>query len=89
MDEQNVATPGQARPETGRIRTYTLLQEHYLLRLVRLMHERDELKKIPASRDGWLLRLCDRGIYATFKECNDVGIKDEALALLRGELAPV
>jgi len=70
----------------GTPQSYTQLQEHYLQRLIRLIKLREACMSDPAFNSGWVIRLCNRGMYSTFRDCEDQGIGGEALALIRGEL---
>ena len=61
-----------------------LLQRFFLLRLQRMVAVRRERAPFPdvEERD---LRLLDRSVYSTFCDCLDLGVAEEARAILYGE----
>ena len=62
-------------------KAYSPIQMHFLARLRRLDGVRGQLDTLPA-RDPFMKKLVDRGIFATYRDCMDEGIGDEARQIL-------
>ncbi len=62
-------------------KAYSPIQMHFLARLRRLDGVRGQLDALPA-RDPFMKKLVDRGIFATYRDCMDEGIGDEARQIL-------
>lgn len=62
-------------------KAYSPIQMHFLARLRRLDGVRGQLETLPA-RDPYMKKLVDRGIFATYRDCMDEGIGDEARQIL-------
>ena len=62
-------------------KAYSPIQMHFLARLRRLDGVRGQLDTLPA-RDPYMKKLVDRGIFATYRDCMDEGIGDEARQIL-------
>jgi hypothetical protein len=63
-------------------RGYTPLQTLYLLRLLSLSDRRRQLAgTLPPS--DWRVRLVDKALYSTYSDCLQIGLADEAQALVR------
>ena len=63
-------------------KAYSPVQMHFLARLRRLDGVRVQLDSLPAP-DPFMKRLVDRGLFATYRECLDEGIGQEAREILR------
>ncbi len=62
-------------------KVYSPIQMYFLARLRRLDGVRDQLDTLPV-RDPFMKKLVDRGIFATYRDCMDEGIGDEARQIL-------
>ncbi|MBM3204292.1 hypothetical protein FJZ55_10370 [Candidatus Woesearchaeota archaeon] len=71
--------PDQA--SSGSPRTYSAVQTFFLRRLERLVRvDRDLATSL--SPDDWRLRLLRRSTYATYYECLELGLGEEARQVL-------
>ncbi len=72
----------QRRSPDGMPRGYTPVQKLYLLRLRSLVTRRPQYagRLEPGS---WQLRLLDKALYSTYRDCVELGLADEARVLLR------
>ncbi len=66
----------------GPLRGYTPVQSLFLLRLQGLIGKHQQYTGRVASSD-WRLRLLDKALYSTYRDCVDLSIGDEARNLLR------
>lgn len=73
--------PGEGFP----LGPYSSLQTFFLLRLASLVQQRPTYAALP-EREAWLLRLLDRAIYSVLCDCIDLGVGDDARALLQGQV---
>ena len=71
----------QAVYDSRTAKAYSPVQMHFLARLRRLEGVRGQLGTAPA-RDPYMKKLVDRGIFATYRDCIDEGIGDEARQIL-------
>ena len=71
----------QAAYDSRTATAYSPIQMHFLARLRRLDGVRGQLETVPAS-DPFMKKLVDRGIFATYRDCMDEGIGDEARQIL-------
>ena len=71
----------QAVYDSRTAKAYSPIQMHFLARLRRLDGVRGQLDTVPAS-DPYMKKLVDRGIFATYRDCMDEGIGDEARQIL-------
>ena len=60
---------------------YNPLQTHFLARLVRLAETKQEFDAGTAP-DPFMKRLLERGIFATYRECVEQGVGQEARHIL-------
>ena len=58
-------------------RTYTPLQMLFLLRLTKLLRDRQDSSKRLSSAD-WRLKLLNKAIYSTFCDCVEQGVAEDA-----------
>jgi hypothetical protein len=61
-------------------RPYSPVQLLFLLRLARLLRQRQEYINVLAPED-WRLRLLNKAIYSTYCDCLEQGIAEDAKAL--------
>lgn len=82
-DEELDTTPaGDDHPARVANRVYTPVQMGFLNRLERLKAMRGELDASPEA-DSYTLKLIGRGLFATYHECVDHGVADEARRILQ------
>ncbi len=83
MSEKRQQHMGQADepPEGATVRSYTVLQRHFLTRLEQLDHLLDEYEQSPHP-DPLLLQVTKKAIYSTLRDCNDNELGEEARAVL-------
>ena len=60
---------------------YTIVQRFFLARIERLVSLR---KSKSDELESWQNALLNRAIYSTYRDCVDLGLNDEARAILRG-----
>lgn len=75
---ETAAPPGGT---TGKGRSYTPLQNFFLLRLGRLLR----LKQLYSGLSGqeeWVPKLLNKAIYSTYCDCLEQGVSDDARALI-------
>jgi hypothetical protein len=58
-------------------RPYSSLQTMYLLRLTKLLRDRQDWGR-RLSADDWRLRLLNKAIYSTFCDCVEQGVAEDA-----------
>jgi hypothetical protein len=58
-------------------RSYSSLQTMYLLRLTKLLRDRQDWGR-RLSADDWRLRLLNKAIYSTFCDCVEQGVAEDA-----------
>ncbi len=75
-DVVNYSRPG------GGLKAYTPLQTLFLLRLQGLITKRQQHVAGPDAGD-WRMRLLDKALYSTYRDCVELGLADEARGLLR------
>lgn len=71
----------EAALDSRTAKVYSPTQMHFLARLRRLDGVRSQLDVLPA-RDPFMKKLVDRGLFATYRDCMDEGIGDEARQIL-------
>ena len=81
---QQAAAQGHDQEADAIAPVYTPLQLHFLARLEQLERLRQEYEQSPAP-DAFLLQVIKKAIYATLRDCEDQGIREEARAALHGE----
>lgn len=81
MDE--VGLEGKAN-----LQSYTPLQLLFLLRLARLLRERQEWARKLSSND-WRIKLLNKAIYSTFCDCVEQGVSEDARSLFEQNRARV
>ncbi len=75
-DAVNYSRPG------GGLRTYTPLQTLFMLRLQSLITKRQQHVGGEGAAD-WQMRLLDKALYSTYRDCVDLDLGGEARNLLR------
>ncbi len=88
MDRFNESTAGRQPADnslrSANLHTYTPLQLHSLIRLRDLLRKREEVGDNLKSGD-WRLRLLGKAIYSTYRDCLELGVRDDAKALFDRE----
>jgi hypothetical protein len=75
-DRDNTTHSGSRAPS----RSYSPVQALFLIRLNRLLRQRqDAVSHFPS--DDWRLRLLSKAIYSTFCDCVELGIAEDARSL--------
>lgn len=82
---QDTSVEWQREQYAGTVHSYTPLQMHFLTRLADLVRKREALKE-DSDHDEQLLRLCNRAIYATYRDCMETEVGGEARAILEDEV---
>ncbi len=72
------------RQITGRVRSYSRIQVHCLLRLARLLTlRREQADSFPA--DDWRAKLMNKATYSTYCDCMEAGVGNDARVLFQQE----
>ncbi len=72
------------RQITGRVRSYSRIQVHCLLRLARLLTlRREHGETIPA--EDWRAKLLNKATYSTYCDCMEAGVGNDARVLFQQE----
>lgn len=64
------------------LRPYSPMQLLFLLRLSRLLRQREEYTRL-LSPDDWRMKLFNKAIYSTFCDCVEQGIGEDAKLLFQ------
>ena len=73
----------EARPRgTAGLRPYSPMQLLFLLRLSRLLRQREEYTRL-LGPDDWRMKLFNKAIYSTFCDCVEQGIGEDAKLLFQ------
>ena len=78
---------GQNDPGHGDPGTSTLLQNHYVGLLERLL-DRKMSYQVDPQREEWLLKAINRAAYSAFRSCVEYGAEAEARDVLGKERQP-
>ena len=65
--------------------SFSPLQLHFLGCLKQLVDQRVSLKQDEVPPDDLLWRVSSRAMYSTYQDCVDIGVGEEANAILQGE----
>jgi len=76
----------ESQRDGGGVRPYSPVQLLFLLRLARLLRQRQEYLNV-VSPDDWRMRLLNKAIYSTYCDCLEQGIGDDAKALFERDKA--
>jgi hypothetical protein len=68
------------------LKSYSPTQLHFLMRLSHLQRQRRDMVKTPDGND-WHMRLVNKALYSTYRDCEDLGVGEEA-RLLMAQQAP-
>ena len=68
------------------LKSYSPTQLHFLMRLSHLQRQRRDLVKVADGND-WHMRLVNKALYSTYRDCEDLGVGEEA-RLLMAQQAP-
>ncbi len=70
---------------TANLKSYSPTQLHFLMRLSHLQRQRRETVNLLDQGD-WRMRLIHKALYSTFRDCEELGVGDEAkLLMVQGE----
>lgn len=83
---QRQETTNDALQESRGARPYSPVQLLFLLRLARLLRQKQEYTNVLPAND-WRLRLLNKAIYSTYCDCIEQGIGDDAKALFERDKA--
>jgi len=65
------------------LKSYSPTQLHFLMRLSHLQRQRRDMVNVAdASGADWHLRLVNKALYSTFRDCEDLGVGEEARLLM-------
>lgn len=65
----------------GNLKSYSPTQLHFLMRLSHLQKQRRETVNVLDATD-WRMRLIHKGLYSTYRDCEDLGVGEEARLLM-------
>lgn len=66
---------------SGNLKSYSPAQLHFLMRLTHLQKQRREMANLLDAGD-WRMRLIHKALYSTFRDCEELGVADEAKVLM-------
>ncbi len=67
------------------LKSYSPTQLHFLMRLSHLQRQRRDMVNVADGND-WHLRLVNKALYSTYRDCEDLGVGEEARAAARVDL---
>ncbi len=65
----------------GNLKSYSPTQLHFLMRLSHLQRQRREMVNLLDAND-WRMRLIHKALYSTFRDCQELGVGEEAKLLM-------
>ncbi len=65
----------------GNLKSYSPTQLHFLMRLSHLQRQRRETMNLLEPND-WRMRLIHKALYSTYRDCEDLGVGQEAKLLM-------
>ena len=68
------------------LKSYSPTQLHFLMRLSHLQRQRRDTMNVLDASD-WKMRLINKSLYSTYRDCEELGVGDEA-RLLMAQQAP-
>jgi hypothetical protein len=68
------------------LKSYSPTQLHFLMRLSHLQRQRRDMVNVADSGD-WHMRLVNKALFSTYRDCEDLGVGEEA-RLLMAQQAP-
>src|SRR5919199_5329469 len=68
------------------LKSYSPTQLHFLMRLSHLQRQRRDLVNVAEGND-WHMRLVNKALYSTYRDCEELGVGEEA-RLLMAQQAP-
>jgi len=70
------------------LKSYSPTQLHFLMRLSHLQRQRRDMVNVADTNGSdWHMRLVNKALYSTFRDCEDLGVGEEA-RLLMAQQAP-
>jgi hypothetical protein len=65
------------------LKSYSPTQLHFLMRLSHLQRQRRDMVGVAdANGSDWHMRLVNKALYSTFRDCEDLGVGEEARLLM-------
>ena len=65
------------------LKSYSPTQLHFLMRLSHLQRQRRDMVNVAdANGTDWHMRLVNKALYSTFRDCEDLGVGEEARLLM-------
>ena len=64
------------------LKSYSPTQLHFLMRLSHLQRQRRESMNVLDNGD-WRMRLINKSLYSTYRDCEDLGLGEEAKLLMQ------
>src|SRR5919205_655290 len=68
------------------LKSYSPTQLHFLMRLSHLQRQRRDMVNVADGND-WHMRLVNKALYSTYRDCEELGVGEEA-RLLMAQQAP-
>ena len=69
------------------LKSYSPTQLHFLMRLSHLQRQRRDMVNVADGND-WHMRLVNKALYSTFRDCEELGMGEEARLLMAQQQAP-
>ena len=63
------------------LKSYSPTQLHFLMRLSHLQRQRRDTVNVLDNND-WRMRLINKSLYSTYRDCEELGVGDEARLLM-------
>jgi hypothetical protein len=63
------------------LKSYSPTQLHFLMRLSHLQRQRRDMVNVADGGD-WHMRLVNKALYSTYRDCEDLGVGEEARLLM-------
>jgi hypothetical protein len=71
------------------LKSYSPTQLHFLMRLSHLQRQRRDMVNVADGNGAdWHMRLVNKALYSTFRDCEDLGVGEEARLLMAQQQAP-
>ena len=65
------------RAPGSNLKSYSPTQLHFLMRLSHLQRQRRDMVNVADGND-WHMRLVNKALYSTYRDCEDLGVGEEA-----------
>ncbi len=70
------------RGSGANLKSYSPTQLHFLMRLSHLQRQRRDTVNVLDNND-WRMRLINKSLYSTYRDCEDLGLGEEARLLMQ------